>query len=378
MLTQPQVAPYLLQRSLITQQAIVRGDLEVHSLASRNNNFKAVSVGGPSYLLKQGVGAEREATVAREAAVYGLLYADAGAARLRRYLPGVCLYSPEDSVLVLELFSDAQSMGEYHLRRGRFSTSVAGELGRALGTLHRVTTAEDGRAEAGGYAAFPMPAPFALSIHRPHTAFFNEASHANLQLVKIVQRFPEYCALLDDLRKAWHAGAFVHYDIKWNNLLVLPPGARESHGVLGNPRLRIIDWELAGMGDPCWDAGSVFSEYLNFWLNSIPITGEDPPDRFVELARYPLGKMQPALRSFWWSYASAMELDGPTAYEWLVRSVRYGAARLVQTAFEYAQGSMHLTGNVVCALQLSLNMLQRPQEAAVHLLGIPLWGREAA
>lgn len=132
------------------------------------------------------------------------------------------------------------------------------------------------------------------------------------------------------------------------------------------------------MGDPCWDAGSVFSEYLNFWLNSIPITGEDPPDRFVELARYPLGKMQPALRSFWWSYASAMELDGPTAYEWLVRSVRYGAARLVQTAFEYAQGSMHLTGNVVCALQLSLNMLQRPQEAAVHLLGIPLWGREAA
>jgi hypothetical protein len=36
------------------------------------------------------------------------------------------------------------------------------------------------------------------------------------------------------------------------------------------------------------------------------------------------------------------------------------------------QMAMELSGNVVCLLQLSLNMLRRPQEAMVHLLGIPL------
>jgi len=212
----------------------------------------------------------------------------------------------------------------------------------------------------------------ALSVHRPHLSLYNEVSYGNLQLVKIVQQFPEFCNLLDELRGEWSAQAFIHYDIKWSNLIVTPPGAG------GKRQLKIVDWELAGLGDPCWDVGSVFGEYLSFWLSSIPITGEEPPDRFIELARYPLGKMQPALRSFWQSYVWRMGLDAATSYQWLVRAVKYGAARLVQTAFEGGQGSTQLTGNVICSLQLGLNMLDRPQEAAVHLLGIPLWLAEAS
>jgi len=137
-------------------------------------------------------------------------------------------------------------------------------------------------------------------------------------------------------------------------------------------RLKIVDWELARLGDPCWDVGSVFANYLSFWLFSIPITGEDPPDRFMDLARYPLERMQPAIRSFWQSYVRTMELDAATSDDWLLCAVKYGAARLVQTAYEQMQMSIHLTGNVVCLLQLSLNILQRPREAMVHLLGLPL------
>ena len=82
--------------------------------------------------------------------------------------------------------------------------------------------------------------------------------------------------------------------------------------------------------------------------------------------------MQPAMRSFWQSYVQGMGLDVATSSEWLLRAVKYGAARLVQTAYEQMQMSIHLTGNVVCLLQLSLNILQRPREAMVHLLGLPL------
>ena len=115
----------------------------------------------------------------------------------------------------------------------------------------------------------------------------------------------------------------------------------------------------------------MFGEYLSFWLLSIPITGVDPPDRFLELARYPLPDIQPAMGRFWQAYAAQMGLDGRAARDALLRSVCYAAARLVQTAFEQGQGAVQLTGNALCFLQVSLNMLQRPEEAAVHLLGIP-------
>src|SRR5208282_3494029 len=105
---------------------------------------------------------------------------------------------------------------------------------------------------------------------------------------------------------------------------------------------------------------SVFMDYLNLWLLSIPITGEAAPDGFAALARYPLKSMQPAIRSFWRSYARRMELRGIAADEWLLRAVKYAAARLVQTAYEQMHVSMQLTGNIICFLQLSLNMLERP------------------
>lgn len=182
-----------------------------------------------------------------------------------------------------------------------------------------------------------------------------------------MQHSPKLCRSLDELREGWRTETLIHNDIKWDNCVIFarPSSKRKT-------RLKIVDWEVAGMGDPCWDIGSVFSNYLSFWLLSIPITGENPPDRFIELARYPLESMQPAMRSFWQSYVRYMELDAATSGEWLLRAIKYGAARLVQTGYEQMQMSIHLTGNVVCLLQLGLNILQRPQEAIVHLLGLPL------
>jgi thiamine kinase-like enzyme len=191
-------------------------------------------------------------------------------------------------------------------------------------------------------------------------------SNANLKLVKIVQQFPEFGAHLDVLRGEWRAHTLIHGDLKWANCMVTSAGTGRRKG------LKLVDWEHSSVGDPCWDVGSVFNDYLSFWLLSIPITGEDPPDRFLQLARYPLDKMQSAIRAFWMAYVRRMGLDAATASDWLLRATRYSAARLVYTAYEQSQMAYQMTGNAVCYLQLSLNMLQRPMEAAITLLGIPV------
>jgi|SRR5215217_729504 len=370
MLTQPEVVPYLLHHNLIGTAPIIESDLLVADVSRRNRNFKVISDRGPSYLLKQGVGPSGTATVAHEAAVYEFLRSLGGQHGLEDCLPHYYEYDPEEKILVMELLRNAQDLHEYHARRGRFSTLLARAMGKTLAAIHYVTRTEatNGNNELIS-AARP---PRFLSIHRPAPGIFHDISSANVQLIKTVQRSVPLCQALDELRRGWRAETLIHYDIKWDNCLVFARSASNRKS-----RLKIVDWELACRGDPCWDVGSVFGNYLSFWLFSIPITGEVPPDRFMELARYPLERMQPAIRSFWQSYVRTMELDAATSSEWLLCAVKYGAARLVQAAYEQMQTSQHLTGSVVYLLQLSLNILQRPQEAMVHLLGLPL-GQEWA
>jgi thiamine kinase-like enzyme len=177
---------------------------------------------------------------------------------------------------------------------------------------------------------------------------------------------------LEELRDDWRLSALIHRDLKWDNCLLRTGPVPE-----GESNLKIVDWELAGLGDPCWDAGSVLNDYLTSWLLSIPTTGEMPPADFLKLARYPLEKMHPALRTFWTSYVGRLKLDPESESQWQLRAVRYAAARLLQTAFEQMQMSSHLTATVICSLQLGLNMLKRPDEAAIRLLGLPPLGAGA-
>jgi hypothetical protein len=90
----------------------------------------------------------------------------------------------------------------------------------------------------------------------------------------------------------------------------------------------------------------------------------------LELAQFPLERMQPAIRACWRAYVEGFPWRASEAGERLLRAVRYAGARLAQTAYEQMQVSTRLTGNAVCFLQVSLNIMTRPHEAAVHLLGL--------
>ena len=132
--------------------------------------------------------------------------------------------------------------------------------------------------------------------------------------------------------------------------------------------IKLVDSRLRG-----WRSGiHVGALFGDIWILafSIPITGESPPERFLDMALYPLSRIQPALGAFWRSYKEQRGLDGQEAAQFLWRAVAYAACRLLQTALSLSQGSSKLTGNALCFLQLSFNVLQRPFEAAAQLLGI--------
>ena len=353
MLTQRDAARYLLDRKLLSPRDVLDNGLVVRDASSRNRNFRVETEDGPSFLLKQAIGAETEASLRNEASVYAhLRTVDEG---LASYLPRLYGYDADENLLVLELVRDAVDLRAHHTASGHFSVGPAAALGTALGTLHRLTHR--------GVDAAPQYAAWILSVHRPSTTIFREASGASLELVRIVQGAPGFSESLDRARAAWRVEALVHADVKWDNLLVT---VQES----GDEALKIVDWEGATVGDPCWDIGSALAHYLSFWLFSIPVTGELPPARFPELAAYPLDAMKPALTTCWQAYTAARAVRGDEAAELLVRSVELAGARLLQTAFEAAQLQLQVTSALVLHLQLAHNLLERPSEAATRLLGI--------
>jgi phosphotransferase family enzyme len=367
MLTSEQVVSYLRKEALIDSRAVVMGGLSIVDSSRRNLNFQVRRSDGPSYLVKQGLGPDRQAAISHEAQVYAVLGRQSPDWGFLAFLPRVYRYSPADDLLVLELVRDARTLREHHIMRRRFSTRLAALLGRALAGLHRLDvygkTREHGRDGLNGAI------PWILSVHLPGLNLFHDFSQANIQVIKIIQDHADLCEQLDDLRSTWCVETFIHNDLRWDNCLVYAEdGSRRT------TQMKIIDWELANYGDPAWDVGSALAEYLGFWLLSIPITGETPAEQWIDLAQFPLEDMQPAIRAFWSSYARHSLSGESAASRLLHKAVGFGAARLIQTAMEQTQMTAQLTGNTLAMLQVAHNILSGPQQAIVHLLGIP-WYR---
>jgi thiamine kinase-like enzyme len=346
-------------------ESIVDGDLVVLDATRRNRNIKVFRSEGPCYLVKQGIDIDGRETVAHEAAIYELLGRSSDERGIVQHLPRVFEFDAKTGTLVLELFDRASDLRAHHSRLGRFPVGLGSDLGHALAHLHRIPL---GPAGTERDLAWPTVGPaWALVVHRPPLRRFWEMSGATVALTRIVQQFDQLCEMLDDLWASWRVETLIHNDLKTENCVVLT-------GRRGRGRVKIVDWEFAGPGDPYWDVGSVFGSYLSSWLLSVPVLGPEFDDRSLALAGLPLERMQPALRSFWSSYVAQRGLGAEQIATGLARAVRYSGARLLQTAYEQTQASQQLNGNIVGILQLASNVMARPWEACGALLGIPLPG----
>jgi aminoglycoside phosphotransferase (APT) family kinase protein len=355
------VVDYLVRRRLVPAADAVSGTLTVKSISRRNHVFAITRESGDCYLLKQGIGKDRISTIRSEAAAYKTLARECG--EFAGYLPHCYGYDAAKHVLAVQFVKDGENLWSYCTKHHRFPASIGAELGRALGVLHGTTK---GRSRPAPRPSNRRRLPWVFSETRPDAKVLWASSAARIQLLELLQRFSQFRTHFDRLRREWKPESFIHFDTRWDNCIVVSR-ANGSNGPIG---LKIVDWEMAQQGDPRWDVGAVFSNFLGFWVTSIPILGDCPPDRYLEAAEMPLERLQPAIRAFWESYKREMGIGEGASDEWLLRAVEYGACQLVQTAVEQAQEAPGLTGLAICLLQLCLNILRQPRKAAAELLGI--------
>jgi hypothetical protein len=212
---------------------------------------------------------------------------------------------------------------------------------------------------------FPQAIPWILSFHKMRPEYFRQLSAGNARLLELVRSYPEFHEALDKLSSEWQVNSLLHGDMKWENCLV-----QSRHGDPAGVTLKLIDWEMADLGDACWDVGDLLQSFLVFWILSLPLARSVDPAQLIDLAQHPLNKMQPCIRSFWRAYRDAMFLDASNSKDLLLRCVRFGGARMVQSAFECLYFAREMTPQAICLLQVSLNILQDPAGALENLLGI--------
>jgi aminoglycoside phosphotransferase (APT) family kinase protein len=356
MLDLADIPKYLMDRNLLGPEAVVDGQLQVVDASRLNRVFVVTAEQEQGFVLKL-TGEVGDAGVAHEAAVLERLRAVDPDGKLASWLPEVVSYDPGEGALVLEATPGARDLGRHH-QRGRFSVILAHAAGRALGMLHSLPTAALGLPTS-------IDSDWRRALHRPDLASVNDSSTGALDLIRLVQRSAELCSRLDELDASSSVESVIHGDVRWDNCLAI-----RSRGSGSWRRLLLIDWEMAGPGDPAWDVGAFFGEYLRAWLWSIPDL--DPRKGRLDPghARFRLVRMQPAVRGFWDAYVRHRGRSTADLSPTLRRATSFAAVRLLNGALEEAQMLSGLHTTMISAVHLSHAVLRRPDEAAAQLLGL--------
>ncbi|HEV3037592.1 MAG TPA: phosphotransferase [Candidatus Angelobacter sp.] len=359
------VAHYLLQRGLMTYDSVVDGDLLIVEAPRRNRSFKIIRRRHPGLLVKQVQqwDAVAIASIEREASVYSLAQTVPEFSALAEWVPGLLSYDSQNHLLVLESLPGYESLAECHQRLGRCPVEIAETLAEALGRYHYATKGK--LDQISQVSVFPKMAPWILSIHQHQPGWFQSLSAANSQLLEIVKKYDQFATTLDHLRAQWEQNSLIHGDISWDNCLIQP-----TSGTGDKLKLRLIDWELADVGDELWDVGAVLQSYLSYWILSIPTWPGATAEQVIARASHSLEVVQASISAFWDRYKQVAEIPAGKEKEWLRRSISYGAARMIQSVYEAPNISMQMNPNALYLLQVSMNILLDPQTATRELFGI--------
>jgi hypothetical protein len=109
-----------------------------------------------------------------------------------------------------------------------------------------------------------------------------------------------------------------------------------------------IDWELADVGDPSWDAGCFVHGYLLHWARN---------ERRAEV----LAAMQPAMKAFFTEYIAALGTGGPEPAGLKERIISCAAARMFQMGLEVMHGRPEPTPEAVGLFEASADIMARPE-----------------
>jgi hypothetical protein len=363
-LTAQNLFHYLRDYGLATAEDVVAGGFGVVELGRRNRNFMVTGPATGSLFVKQvpAVMAETILSFRREAACAQLAHGAGEGSALWSVSPRLRRFDPARHVLVYEAFPRSETLSELARRAGgTLPAGVAAALGRTLAACHRETGRAGALVPVAG--ALPAEAPWVFVMGEKAEMVMPRMSEGCRQVVGAIRAAPELLHGLAELGARWRRVALMHGDFKWDNVLAVDAAD-------GGRELRIIDWELADLGDPLWDVAGGLVSFVQHWLLNLPVQHLARPLQAGEASAVPLASAQALAGEFWNAWRHAVHAEQPVTEELFLLAGRLTGARLVLFAFELLQAAPAMTPHAATALQLARYLLSRPRQGMADLLGI--------
>jgi aminoglycoside phosphotransferase (APT) family kinase protein len=118
----------------------------------------------------------------------------------------------------------------------------------------------------------------------------------------------------------------------------------------------LVDWEVAGHGDPRWDVGCLVGDLLTAWVDGLDVdAGDELADR-APTSAVPFAAVAAEVRALTAAYAAVRPVTPGDRRQWL----RYAAFPLVQRACDEGD----LTPRSRACLLLAGELLRRPDACA--------------
>jgi hypothetical protein len=350
LITRNNVCHYLIAKGLVSSESVVDGDFAVIDVSGRNRNFKILRGRHPGLFVKQiqNWDPQTVAMLQCETACYWLARNDGNFSTLFDLVPEFYWFDAERHILITQLISNGENLYEHFRRVGSLRHEIAVKLGKALGTYHSGTA--DGLKESTHATIFPQQIPWILLETRRNSHPFKHLSPATAELFDAVDHSTELSRALDQLRNEWRGDSLIHGDMRLENCMLS-----------GELKLKVVDWELADIGDPSWDVGAIIQAFLSASILSLPFS--------LRLqANFMKTGMRSALGAFWRQYVMTREIEPGDSLELLERSIKFAGARMIQTVYEHVQCSPRVSPRSHYLFQISSEMLKQPAAAMQQLI----------
>lgn len=335
MLTRRDGLQHLLRLGLVTPDDVVTQSIVATEYVGRNHLVRVERAGAPCYIVKQPRDADAldAATMWTEAAIFWLSVNDPVFAVLAPWMPKYYHYDELNKVLTIELIAASDSLMAKQMAGAALEPRLLRDVGRAFATLHG--PASQVLREERTRRLFRPGIAWVLTLGQPQSPFVAKTAPAQAIVAAVLQRYDAVAALAL-ARAEWLDAHIVHGDAKAANVLILADGA-----------VRVIDWEIAALGDGLWDIAGMVQSLLM-------------PNPTVAPA--PLDVAQPRahalIDALWDGYVSVVpapaRLGDPR-----VTLLRLAGARMVQTALEWTQFGTQVP-HTPAVLQMGLELLSRP------------------
>lgn len=351
---------YLHKRQLIDEAAVVKGHFIVHPVVTRNTILKILLEPHNSLFVKQTANdAVSKSLFLREVGAYHLFKNAPEFAAVAAVSAPLLDYDDENNIMVSELLHNATNLSEYYAIIQNFDLSLAREQATILAACHIMPDA------GTDVSIFPKLLPWVLQLDRHNANAFFENNEASTSAIQLIKDNALLLNALTQLAASWQYTHLIHGDIKWINFLAI----EDENGV----SQRLIDWELADIGDPMWDVAGLLQSYITTWVfgfdNSNPHSNELP--EYMKF--YDIKNMQPSAQAFVYQYLESKGFSESDHTAFFTRLMQFTAARIIQTSVEGITFNSKVEANYMRCIQLAFNIMKDPLGAIDELFTIKLY-----